>query len=419
MKIKSTIRIISAVIFVLTNISYSRPQYRIIDLGTTIGGRPPSARAINDFGQVVGSFGRNAFVWDSNGNRVNLGTLGGWKSGASAINNVGQIVGDAEIADGNKHAFLWDNINGMIDLGVFSGSESRAVAINDLGQVVGSADINETVTTAPLKNAPDYKVTRSLAHAFIWDSNSGMTDLGTLGGKESRAVAINNLGQVVGTASTDSNSSHVFFWDSTNGMKDLGPRGYIMKYISINDAGQVVWSSWRTASRNFVSFLWSSSVGVVYLDTLSGGGSCVEAMNDNGQVVGWSHKKGFGGGRRACLWDSSGNITDLGTIGDFYSLIAGSGSMAFDINNAGRVVGFSGRRDTMLGRGHAFLWDKKYGMVKLEDLLTDKSGWKQLISASHINNRGQIVGFGETKDGKDHAFLMTPVKKDTKEKPRN
>ena len=417
MKTKSTIRIISAVIFALTNISCSRPQYRIIDLGTTIGGRPRSVQAINDLGQVVGSFG-HAFVWDGNSGRVDLGTLGGRKSDASAINNVGQIVGYAETADGNKHAFLWDNINGMIDLGIFSGSESYAVAINDLGQVVGSADINETVTTAPLKNAPNHKVTRFLAHAFIWNSNSGMTDLGTLGGKESRAVAINNLGQVAGIADTDSNR-HVFFWDSTNGMKDLGPLGDIKGYIGINDTGQVVSSSWRTASRNYVSFLWSSSVGVVYFDTLSGGGSCASAINDNGQVVGWSNKKAPGGGRRACLWDSSGNIIELGTIGDFFSLIAGSESMAFAINNAGQVVGWSGKKHTMLCRGYAFLWDTKHGMVKLENLLADKSGWKRLISASHINNRGQIIGFGETKDGKDHAFLMTPVKKDTKEKSRN
>jgi probable HAF family extracellular repeat protein len=48
-------------------------------------------------------------------------------------------------------------------------------------------------------------------------------------------------------------------------------------------------------------------------------------------------------------------------------------------------------------------------MMKLEDLLVHDSGWKRLIIAEDINNRGQIVGFGETDSGEDHAFLMTPV----------
>lgn len=417
MKTKSNIRVVVlVVIFALANISCSRPQYEIIDLGAL--GATSIKVIINDSGQVVGSSGKQAFVWDSNSGLINIGTLGGFKSGASAINNVGQIVGYAQTPDGYEYAFLWDRNNGMIDLGVLSGNESYARAVNDSGQVVGSADTDETVITVPLKNAPDYKVTSFLHHAFIWDSKNGMIDIGTLGGRRSVASAINNAGQVAGWFEDASGEiMHVFFWDSTNGMKDLGPLGDMIEYIGINDTGQVVATAWNTASRSYVSFLWDSTGRIVHLDTLSGGGSNASAVNDNGQVAGWSKKKPPFGYRRACLWDSRGNIIELGTIGDFYSLIAGSESMAFAINNAGQVVGWSGRKHTMLGRGYAFLWDKKHGMVKLENLLADKSGWKQLISADGINNRGQIVGFGETKDGKDHTFLMTPVPKKIKEKP--
>src|SRR3990172_2867667 len=68
----------------------------------------------------------------------------------------------------------------LIDLGTLGGDSSYAVAINELGQVVGYSYIA----------SEEY-------HAFLWE-NGAMTDLGTLGGNFSQAVAINERGQVVG-----------------------------------------------------------------------------------------------------------------------------------------------------------------------------------------------------------------------------
>lgn len=78
----------------------------------------------------------------------------------------------------------------ITDLGTLGGSCSQAVAINDRGQVVGWSD---TAIEG--------------VHAFLWEKGK-MTDLGILGGGFNYAYAINNRGQVVGQSLTVSGENH-------------------------------------------------------------------------------------------------------------------------------------------------------------------------------------------------------------------
>jgi probable HAF family extracellular repeat protein len=82
----------------------------------------------------------------------------------------------------NQHAFLWDSTTGMTDLGTLGGNSSYALGINDSGQVAGYSYLADNVTI----------------HAFIWSAAPGMVDLGTDGGADSRAWAINASGDVAG-----------------------------------------------------------------------------------------------------------------------------------------------------------------------------------------------------------------------------
>jgi probable HAF family extracellular repeat protein len=82
-----------------------------------------------------------------------------------------------------------------IDLGTLGGTESSATAVNEHGQVVGWSLIAGDAAT----------------HAFSWTKEGGMVDLGTLGGTDSLAVAVNDRGQVVGYTLGDT-GFHAAVW---------------------------------------------------------------------------------------------------------------------------------------------------------------------------------------------------------------
>jgi probable HAF family extracellular repeat protein len=98
-------------------------------------------------------------------------------------------------------------------------------------------------------------------------------------------------------------------------------------------------------------------------------------INDKGQVVGYSGDYLI----RAFLWKRSTGITDLGTLPET------DDSVANGINNAGKVVGSSGNR--------AFLWNPSTGMSEIPTL----------SSANAINNAGKVVGSSGNR-----AFLWNP-----------
>ena len=122
---------------------------------------------------------------------TDLGTLPGDSfSIARAINKTGQVAGDSTDEYGHTHAFLKSK-GAMIDLGTLGGDNSSAKALNDRGQVVGRSG---TVANLPDNLPPD-----TYDHAFLWQDGA-MTDLGALGGTYSVAEAINIRGWVVGAS---------------------------------------------------------------------------------------------------------------------------------------------------------------------------------------------------------------------------
>jgi probable HAF family extracellular repeat protein len=127
---------------------------------------------------------------------------------------------------------------------------------------------------------------------------------------------------------------------------------------------------------------------VVVLPSLGGRFAYPHAMNDRGQVVGYSQTAR--GEHRPFLWDRERGIEDLEDI-DGAQLIG-----HLNINNAGQIAGTTRAPD---GSQQAFIRDPN-GTTRLLGSLG--SGWSLAVG---LNNHGQVSGMSEAAHGSRHAFF--------------
>jgi probable HAF family extracellular repeat protein len=334
-----------------------------------------------------------------------LGSLGGSESAATSLDANNTVVGWSRNHEGRQHAFRVCFGCPMLDLGVLSGGTSSvAHGISPSGDhIAGTADINEYG-----------EMGRSVMQGFL-RRHDALTPLGALhcpctfntryGFSEARAV--NDRGEVVGFSETvrGRQTVHAFLWiDGV--MSDLGEGAgsfETSRAFAINNLTQIVGNftsapdpDWEDERREPRAFLWHGGFRRD-LGTLNGHkGSSALALNDEGQVVGWSGSESDGI-FEAVLW-SGGRINGLGVLeGDEISV-------ARDINNQGQVIGWSGTAD---GSRRPFLWHEGQ-MLDLNAALPGREAWR-LREAVAINDSGWIAGTAEF-NGSFRAVLLEPLR---------
>jgi probable HAF family extracellular repeat protein len=359
----------------------AQTSYKVTDLGTQKNDNLGMAMGLNNHGwtenmdQVIDPFSESLLATVVKGSvvinidgrlNIDLGTLGGKNSSIiwGGINDHGEAVGMSETSvpdpDGEDvcafgtgltcRPFLWRDGH-MSALPTVGGNNGEASAINNRGQVAGFAETTVSDSTCPASSPS------KTDSPVIWEDGKAQALATVVGDPDGQAQGINERGQVVGYSGDCIRAHHAMLWEDGTAfpLPGLGIERSNIAY-AINDRGEIVGQSRSADGTTFVAVIWRDRV-----------------------------------------------ITNLGTLpGDHAAFATG-------INNRGQVVGST--FDSALNWSHGFIWENGV-MTDLNTLFPAGSNLF-VISATKINERGQISGMATVLSGPDagkiHSFLATPV----------
>ena len=304
------------------------PSYTSTEIGSLQGGTT-TANAINNNGDIVGSsqtsvFNQGAFVYHHASR--SLSALNG--AGANGINDYGKIVGEYIGATTGPEAIAWYLTGGSEILP--SNAFAMANAVSNDGQAAGNVDNGHA---------------ENLAVMWAWKPVLHITNLGVLwvnpqlpSYATSTASAINGSSHIVGSSDAGTGNSpetakpfgtHAFLYRSglmedlgalylaNDGSDDSGARG-------INNADDVVGSSTTNipstinatgcpGCKAVHAFLWHeghmSDLGNIA--NVPGWDSQADAINDQGEIVGWANSNVSGAPTKRAFVYTGGHMYNL------------------------------------------------------------------------------------------------------------
>ncbi len=354
------------------------PRYRFIDLGLQESDQS-EAVAINDNGQVAGMYWmlgkKYYFLWNEN-EGITLIDLPD-TANITVLNNAGQLAGSHKDSAGQDRGFIWNSQHGFSDIGTLGGRFTHVYDMNDLGQIVGES---ESANISLVNGAEE-------CHAFMWqdgfmiDLGALVGDLGVLGDR-SIATSINNSGQIIGTS--NSLIAHKRKFLRTNNRSVFWKNGIIecvVEGIDYNKEPQ--YGAWAfSVNNNGLATYENNKVGYFVVDLSTGNKSEIP------------YSKNF---------SRDPVISDNGDI--FYSMKNYSGESK---KIAADIVFF---KDKSVGNFSANL--DSYEYVYLPNSFVTPNGWKSnsFSGANDFNNNRWVVGSASNIYGEWHAVLLVPLAK--------
>jgi len=330
----------------LTGLFWEAGSTTPIDIGTLPGCNYTDVSDMNSHGQIVGESGKKegaailesyGFIWDPTTMVMTDLPIpsGVTMCDVSSVNDLGVVAGSYHVSPGVSSAVLWDTASGtFIDIGalISGSSSSSANDVNTMGHATGT-----------------FYDSSGCRHAFFWDGTTGLS-LGGGSGLNMNGWFINDNDMVCGIGPV---SMHAFFWDGMSSAVTDIPQmhtSYAITPYDMNEGGVIVgYSNFGYNIRH--AFCWSNGV-TVDLDPFAGGAertwAC--AINEFGEILGGNWTAPGHAPAQACIWEplSVGySFSMIGVLPGFTS------SDPVAINDNGQVVGYSYGGSMP---AHAFMW---------------------------------------------------------------
>lgn len=215
------------------------------------------------------------------------------------------------------------------------------------------------------------------------DANNQVRQLGTLGGTDTTALAINNSNQITGRSYLPGNAVYHAFIETYGSLTDIGPSTSSSAGLEINDLGQVI------GYDNSGYFLFDNGTKkrLASLPDSSPVSAPLTDINSAGDIIGTTYLPSSGS--HATLY-TNGVPQDLGTLpGD-------KSSNAIAINDAGQIVGQSYSNQ---GKSRVFTYQT--------GLMSEVEGLGLNSSVNDINSSGQFVGSMIAADNSGHGYIYS------------
>lgn len=295
----------------------------------------------------------------------------------TALNASGQATGSASPP---KHpgasATVLASAEQFDAFAVLGSAHSVGLGLNDAGALVGTAALDGGTRTVAFVRAVDGHVVDIFAgHHHEW----------------SNARGINASGLVVGSYLGPNGLETPYGWRNGH-MRRLGDLGAGASAVAVNDAGDIVGTA-IISDPGSLAVRWQEGRFDVFSALAPGGSSLATAVASDGTIAGESDAPGAPA-RHGTVWID-------GIPVDLHFLDGGDATHPHGVNAWHQVVGSATTGGGLAG----FLWQPS-GLLDLNDLVDLPAGWR-ISDGVAINDAGQILALAVDGGGATRTLLLT------------